>query len=99
MEDRRKPQESQQELQEQQELEQPTRTAVLYEVRYPTLDPCPRCGSRRKTVVPCLGAICTECFDQCKLTAEREVEEGNAAQAIPAAYELALELYLERNLH
>ncbi len=59
MEDRRKPQESQQELQEQQGLEQPTRTAALYEVRYPTLDPCPRCGSRRKTVVPCLGAICT----------------------------------------
>ena len=95
MEDRRKPQESQQQLQK---LEQPTRTAVLYEVRYPTPDPCPRCGSRRKTVVPCLGAICTECFDQCKLAAEKEVEEGSAAQTIPAAYELALELYLERNL-
>ena len=95
MEDRRKPQEIQQKLQE---LEQPTRTAVLYEVRYPTPDPCPRCGSRRKTVVPCLGAICTECFDQCKLTAEREVEEENAAHAILEAYELALEIYLERNL-
>ena len=97
MEDRRKPQETQQETQEVQELEQ-SRTAVLYEVRYSTPDPCPRCGSRRKTVVPCLGAICTECFDQCKLTAEREVEEGSAAQVIPEAYELALELYLERNL-
>ena len=55
MEDRRKPPESQQQLQE---LEQPTHTAVLYEVRYPTPDPYPRCGSRRNTVVPCLGAIC-----------------------------------------
>ena len=77
---------------------EPTRTAVMYEVRYSTPDPCPHCGSRRKTVVPCLGPICTECFAQCQKVAEQEIEEENAAQAIPEAYELALTLYLERNL-
>ena len=49
-------------------------------------------------MVPCLGPICTECFGQCQQEAELEVEEENAAQAIPEAYELALSIYLERNL-
>ncbi len=72
-----------------------TRVPVIGELRIFTPDQCPRCQSRRKTLVMSLGWICTRCFDQCKEEAERLVVERNAVRRIPEAYKRAIRVYSE----
>jgi hypothetical protein len=72
-----------------------TRVPVIGELRISTPDQCPRCRSRRKTLVVSLGWICTRCFDQCKEEAERLVVERNAVRRIPEAYKRAIRVYSE----
>jgi hypothetical protein len=78
------------------EVEQHTTLVpVIGELRISTPDPCPRCRSRRKTLVVSLGWICTRCFDRCKEEAERLVVERNAVRRIPEAYKRAIRVYSE----
>jgi hypothetical protein len=74
-----------------------TRVPVIGELRISTPDQCPRCRSRRKTLVASLGWICTRCFDQCKEEAEKLVVERNAVRRIPEAYKRAVRVYSEMN--